>query len=70
MAGGLLLPGDETGDCFKFTKRLAELAAEAGVTFQWGRSIKALTFDGKHVTGVVTDLGPVRADAYLLALGS
>ena len=27
FVGGLLLPGDETGDCFKFTQRLADLAA-------------------------------------------
>jgi D-amino-acid dehydrogenase len=26
IAGGLRLPGDETGDCFKFTNRLAEMA--------------------------------------------
>lgn len=70
VAGGLLLPGDETGDCFKFTNRLAEMAAEVGVTFTYGRSIKALTFDGKHITGVETDQGAVRADAYVLALGS
>ena len=31
FVGGLLLPGDETGDCFKFTQRLAVLAAERGV---------------------------------------
>ena len=29
FVGGLLLPGDETGDCFKFTQSLAELAGAA-----------------------------------------
>ena len=28
FVGGLRLPGDETGDCFKFTQRLATLAAQ------------------------------------------
>jgi len=28
IAGGLRLPGDETGDCFKFTNNLAKLAAD------------------------------------------
>ena len=32
IAGGLRLPGDETGDCFKFTNSLAEMAQAAGVT--------------------------------------
>ena len=31
IAGGLRLPGDETGDCFKFTQNLARIAAQAGV---------------------------------------
>jgi hypothetical protein len=26
FVGGLLLPNDETGDCFKFTQKLAEMA--------------------------------------------
>ena len=31
FVGGLLLPGDETGDCFKFTQNLAALAAKQRV---------------------------------------
>ena len=30
FVGGLRLPGDETGDCFKFTQRLAAMAAQRG----------------------------------------
>jgi D-amino-acid dehydrogenase len=33
IAGGLRLPGDETGDCFKFTQSLARLAAQAESRF-------------------------------------
>ena len=29
FVGGLRLPGDETGDCFKFTQKLADMAAAA-----------------------------------------
>ncbi len=39
FVGGLLLPGDETGDCFKFTQRLAELARERGVDFRFATTI-------------------------------
>ena len=70
FAGGLLLPGDETGDCFKFTQALAALATERGVQFRYGTRIQRLAQDGRHIDGVVTDAGTLKADAYLLALGS
>ena len=31
FAGGLLLPGDETGDCFMFTSALAAVCRQQGV---------------------------------------
>jgi D-amino-acid dehydrogenase len=70
FVGGLRLPGDETGDCFKFTNRIADLARTLGAKLRFGESIQALLTDGKRVTGVVTDKGRVQADAYLVALGS
>ena len=68
--GGLLLPGDETGDCFKFTQNLAAIAVHRGVQFRHGTTIKKLQAEGGQLTGVVTDAGVLKADAYLLALGS
>ena len=70
FVGGLLLPGDETGDCFKFTQRLATLAAERGVRFRYGTRIQRLALSGRQIDGVVTDAGTLKADAYLVALGS
>ncbi len=35
FVGALRLPGDETGDCFKFTNALAELATALGVRFRY-----------------------------------
>jgi D-amino-acid dehydrogenase len=70
FVGGLRLPGDETGDCFQFTQRLAALAAQRGVQFRQGTTIRGLLDDGAQVTGIVTDAGTLKADAYLLALGS
>ncbi len=35
FVGALRLPGDETGDCFKFSNRLAEMAQALGVSFRW-----------------------------------
>jgi D-amino-acid dehydrogenase len=70
FVGGLLLPGDETGDCFQYTQRLAALAAERGVAFRHGITIKGLLREGARIAGVVTDAGTLRADAYIVALGS
>jgi D-amino-acid dehydrogenase len=70
IAGGLRLPGDETGDCFKFTQSLARIAAQAGVTFRQGIHIRAMRADGDRITGVATDAGELDADAYVVALGS
>ena len=70
IVGGLLTPLDETGDCFKFTNALAALAAERGVDFRWGETIRRLEVSGGTVTGVVTDKGTVQADAVVVALGS
>ena len=70
FVGGLRLPGDETGDCHLFTQRLAKMAEALGVRFQYGTSIRALEHSGGEVTGVQTDQGLLKADAYLCALGS
>lgn len=70
IAGGLRLPGDETGDCFKFTNALADRAAALGVTFRYGVGITAIRAEAGRVTGVDTTEGPMTADAYVLALGS
>ncbi len=70
FVGGLLLPGDETGDCFKFTQNLAALALQKGVQFRYGTRILKLLHAGKQIDGVVTDSGTLKADAYLVALGS
>jgi D-amino-acid dehydrogenase len=70
FVGGLRLPGDETGDCFKFTQNLAALAAQRGVQFRWGTRIHKLQLAHQQIDGVATDAGNLKADAYLVALGS
>ncbi|WDA38097.1 D-amino acid dehydrogenase [Sphingobium sp. YC-XJ3] len=70
VAGGLRLPNDETGDCFKFTNALADMAKAKGVTFLNGRTIGRIAVDNGKVSHVETDRGHVVADAYLVATGS
>jgi D-amino-acid dehydrogenase len=70
FVGGLRLPGDETGDCFKFTNRLADMAAAAGVTFRYGVGIDRLEREGERIAAVHTTEGRVVADGFVLALGA
>jgi len=70
VVGGLHLPNDETGDCFMFTSKLANLCRAAGVSFRFDTILKQLHSDGAKVTGLVTDSGQIEADAYVIALGS
>ena len=70
IAGGLRLPGDETGDCFKFTQSLADMARGVGVTFRHGVSIDRLEASMGRITAVHTSEGRVTADAFVVALGS
>lgn len=70
FVGALRLPGDETGDCFKFTQNLAKMAQALGVQFRFGVQIEGLSSDGTRITGVRTDAGDLIADSYLVALGS
>jgi D-amino-acid dehydrogenase len=70
--GGLRLPGDETGDCRLFTARLAEICKERGVVFQFGAETSNLYRDrgDTHVVAVKINGEKVKADAYVMALGS
>ena len=70
LTGGLLMPGDESGDAHLFTQRLAAMAAARGVEFRYGVTIEAILTEGDRVVGVRTDRGMATGDAYLVALGS
>lgn len=70
FVGGMHLPGDETGDCFKFTNELAKLAQGLGVKFEFGVTLEKLLAEGDQITGVQTATGVRRFERYVLALGS
>jgi D-amino-acid dehydrogenase len=70
IAGGLRLPGDETGDCFKFTNSLSAMAEALGVTFRYGVGINGLDSDGTRIVAAQTTQGRVVADAFVVAMGS
>jgi D-amino-acid dehydrogenase len=70
LTGGLRLPGDETGDCQMFTTRLAALAEQLGVKFRYNTPIDALAMAGDRIAGVQCGTELVRADSFVVALGS
>lgn len=70
IAGGLRLPRDETGDCFKFTCALADLCRDMGVRFRFGETVKSIRAAGGRIASVQTDREIILADSYVIALGS
>ena len=70
IAGAILCPTDETGDCAKFTRALAARIVERGGAIVTGATVEELTSDGDKVTQALTDRGPFAGDAYVLALGA
>lgn len=70
IVGGLRLPRDETGDCFKFTNAMAAMAADKGVRFLNGTTIERLVEEGGRIVRVETSAGAIAADAFIVAAGS
>ena len=70
LTGGLRLPNDETGDCQLFTRQLAEMARQAGVTFEFNKNVDRLWVENGQIAGVQCGNETVKADAYVVAFGS
>ncbi len=70
ITGGLRLPDDETGDCFKFTRALEQKARALGVQFRYGVTVRSLVAGTDRIVHVDTDRGSLHADAWVVALGS
>lgn len=71
LVGGIFSPGDESGDAYTFTVRLAEKAAALDVQFRWNQTIARLLVDGGRIRSIEMTTGEeVVADAFVVALGS
>ncbi|QNT77843.1 D-amino acid dehydrogenase [Entomobacter blattae] len=70
LKGGLYIPGDESGNAYKFTKKLAQMAEELGVVFQYNTTIEALEATSNSILSIRTSSGRMTADSYILAAGS
>ena len=72
FVGALRLPGDETGDCFMFTNRLAEMAhgARRGVPLRHEHRGDRSMATAARSTACAPSAGTLTADRYVVALGS
>lgn len=70
LAGGIHCPQDESGDARQFTQALAEKARSAGVTFKFNTTVTGFEHDGRKITAVATDSGPLVADTVVVSAGS
>lgn len=70
IVGGLRLPGDETGDCFRFTKALAAEAQKLGVEFIFNCAIDEIELAQGRAVAVRAGEQRFKADAIVCALGS
>ncbi len=70
IAGAIHCPTDETGDSALFTRALAAIVAARGGEILTTTTITGIETAGDGIARVVTDKGPLKGDAYVLALGA
>ena len=70
IAGAILCPTDETGDCAKFTRALAGVIVTRGGVVVTGATVSGLKAEGDKVKVAETSRGPFAGDVFVLALGA
>jgi D-amino-acid dehydrogenase len=70
VVGGVYSPHDESGDAHAFTVRLAELAEQKGVRFLRETVVESLETEGGEVRAVRAGGERLRAEAFVVSLGS
>ena len=70
VVGATYTSSDESGDAHLFTQRLAKLAEDKGAKFLFGRTVEELVTEGNRIHHVKTNGEPLKAHAYVVALGS
>ena len=70
IAGALQMPADASGDSFKFANQLAVFLQSRGVSFKYHTGVTAILTEGDSVSAVMTTAGPLKAGAYVVALGN
>ena len=69
IAGGVWTATDAAADCGEFCAQLAQRIVQRGGDLQLNRTASRFDIERLSVRALITDHGPMRADAYLLAAG-
>ncbi len=70
LVGGIYSAEDESGDAHQFTQQIGACCRQQGVEFLTDHTILSLEMDHGKITGVKTDQGIIRADRYVVCMGS
>lgn len=71
LAGAIFTPLDASGDVHVFTREIARICAEdLGVTFHYKTKLAWMHRDTDRISAVETSRGMMKADAYVVCLGS
>ncbi len=69
LAGGIYFPGDELGDCYKFTHAVADYCRAQGAEFHLKTGVRGLDVSGGAVRGVILHGDRIEADGVVVAAG-
>lgn len=70
LIGGVYSADDENGDAHKFTQAVERSARLNGVDFRFNHIIEKLIVEQGRVQGIKTNHGVLKADAYVVCMGS
>ncbi|WP_417829903.1 D-amino acid dehydrogenase [Thalassospira sp.] len=70
IIGGSFTPDDESGNARTFTEQLSQHCMAKGASFRFNTQITGLAHEQGKIHAVKTDQGDIRADAFLVCLGS
>jgi D-amino-acid dehydrogenase len=70
LAGGVRFPSDETGNCAYFARRLKEVSVADGVRYTFDAVAVGFDIRGQRLDAVITENGPLHADACVIAAGA
>jgi D-amino-acid dehydrogenase len=69
IVGGVWTPTEAAADCGAFCAEVAMLLARRGAEILYGRTVTRIDRENGQVRALISDAGPIHADAYILAAG-
>ena len=69
LSGALFLPGDESGNCAVFTKRLRVICEQQGVRFHFGQAVDSVQVSAGRVSAVRLAKRSLECDTLVMAAG-